>query len=560
MNPFTRSTIFFISLLSAIPNIAQVRYIHSSQYSFPALITGITNNQFFAGDFDSDGDTDLVFWNGSLDHYYRNDGAGVFTLISDNTHTPFSGIRMPVFGLDNTVMQDFDSDGDLDILYFNNQVNGHTYLENTGSSFKQASNPFANFVAGHSTSSATVNQFFPGDFDADGDVDMLYSTGNATKYYKSHGNGLFTHYDDLVQSPFAAIPKEALPAMGLQYALKADFDSDGDLDIYDFNPLTGKHYFLKNNAGIFQLEPTPFPDVIDGVNGSSGTANRFQGGDFDSDGDVDLVFWTPSVNQYYRNEGNQVFRFFPNYMNTPFEGINGPSYGLHQTQLMDIDNDGDIDLLTNEGPVYSCILQNGAPPSIVSYDPAPGASNVSLNQKVNLHLSAPVHSGTGNIYFLKTTNASIVYTISASSVASSGVQTISITPPSDFSYATQYSLLIDHLAFNDAMGRALGKLDLELRRINGFTSSSFYSFTTLPKVWSDISKASPNPMRSGDHFMIYSKANEGTVRIFSMSGALMKQEAWKSGQRLSTHGLTNGIYILELITHKTKERMRLFIH
>lgn len=564
MKPFTQPTILFWSLITCLPVFGQVRYSNIGSAPFPQLIPGITNNQFLAGDFDSDKDIDLVFWNGSLDQYLKNDGTGSFSLINNTSLTPFKGIRMPVFGLHNTVMQDFDADGDLDILYFNDQLNWHTYLENTGNAFIQTSNPFANFVVGNDVLAATVNQFFPGDFDQDGDVDMLYSTGKVNKYYKNNGNGLFTHYDDLTQSPFANVPSKALPTFGLQFAIKADFDADGDIDIYDFNPWTGEHFYLLNNTGIFALAPNPFPNIIDGVNGGSGTANRFQAGDFDADGDVDMVFWTPQVNQYYRNDGDGLFQFFPNYMGTPFEGVNGPSYGLHQSQLMDLDQDGDIDILTNEGPVYSLLIQKGAPPVLQKIDPAPGALNVPIDKNIVLQFSDVVTTGPGKIHIHKRPSNMVTETIVANTaqVTGSGTNTITIDPILFLDHASAYNIQFDQDAFRDAQLRILGKLDLELRRIVKLNTSD-YVFTTITTRSSVVTipfVVFPNPVRSGEQLSIQSSIKEGKMRILSINGAVMKQTNWKTGEKISTNGLANGLYIVELTAYGKTERMKVFVN
>lgn len=481
---FTRSAFVFILIITHLDINGQVKYAQVSPNPFPALMPGTTNNQFFAADFDKDGDTDLVFWNGTLDHYYKNNGNGTFTIVSDNTQTPFSGIRMPVFGLDNTVMQDFDDDGDMDILYYDDLLHFHIYLKNTGSAYIQDMNPFANFIAGNNWASSTVNQFLPGDFDNDGDVDMLYSTGTSNKYYKNNGGGTFTHYDDLTNSPFASLPSTSIPTRGLQYLVKADFDTDDDIDIYFFDPLTGVHHYLQNNNGVFTEAVSPFSSVIDGVNGGSGTGYKFHAGDFDADGDVDLVFWTPTVNQYYTNNGNGTFRFFSDFMNTPFEGVNGPVYGVDQSQIMDIDSDGDLDVLTNEGPVYSLLSLNGAPPKIQNVDPLNAALNVPINKSLVLQFSSIVNVAGGNIYLYKASDHSLVETISTSSanISGSGTNTITIDPANDLLPATKYYVLFDYNAFKDPLGRAFGVLDLELKRTTDISDPSFYSFTTVSAV------------------------------------------------------------------------------
>ncbi|WP_299125267.1 VCBS repeat-containing protein, partial [uncultured Tenacibaculum sp.] len=182
------------------------------------------------GDYDNDGDLDILLVGGvgrsSISKIYTND-AGTFTEL---TTANLIGVNSGA-----VAWGDYDNDGDLDILltgYTGSLDISKIYTNNNGTFTELAS---ANLI-GISYSSVAW-----GDYDNDGDLDILMSgyTGstNVTKIYTNNG-GSFTE----IPTPHLRGQQEGSVAWG-------DYDNDGDLDILLTGSINTKIY--NNNAGVF---------------------------------------------------------------------------------------------------------------------------------------------------------------------------------------------------------------------------------------------------------------------------------------------------------------------
>jgi hypothetical protein len=292
-----------------------------------AGLTGVESSSVAWGDYDNDGDLDILLTgddvNGNvLSKIYRND-TGVFTDIN-------AGL-IGIYGA--VAWGDYDNDGDLDIL-LTGYSTGSYY---TSRIYRNDNGIFKDINAGlPGISSPSVAW---GDYDNDGDLDILMA-GSTSAIYRND-NGLFT---DIVAG---------LPAVSYGTASWGDYDSDGDPDIL----LTGSNYskIFNNTNGVFTEYGTSLP----GVTGSSSAW-----GDFDNDGDLDIILTgatsSGSISKIFRND-NSVFT-------EVFANLQGVSYG--SVASGDFDNDGDLDILIsgtgNDGYVSeiyknSSLVANTAP-------------------------------------------------------------------------------------------------------------------------------------------------------------------------------------------------------
>lgn len=139
------------------------------------------------GDYDNDGDLDLIVTNFSDDYttLYRNDGAGQF---SDVSHA--AGIVQPTWAMLSWGVQfaDLDNDGLLDIV----AANGHVYPEvdrhDLGTKYRQPPNFFRNSGAGRFrempafTAAAASRGLAIGDLDNDGALDIVVANLDAAPW------------------------------------------------------------------------------------------------------------------------------------------------------------------------------------------------------------------------------------------------------------------------------------------------------------------------------------------------------------------------------------------
>ncbi len=132
-----------------------------------------------------------------------------------------------------------------------------------------------------------------------------------------------------------------------------DIDADGDLDITGLNgDGNDLRPFLIENIGT--PEDFDFPEfVLDGINleidPNIERALFFDGGDLDNDGDDDLVtyFYDDELGEnyilYYENLGSNEFASVDTLNSVNF--ITGEFFFSHDLNLVDIDSDGDLDVV-----------------------------------------------------------------------------------------------------------------------------------------------------------------------------------------------------------------------
>ena len=199
---------------------------------------------------------------------------------------------------------DFDGDGDIDILnnsdpleLFSNDGNGY---------FTYASSSPGGGYSSHM-----------GDLDGDGDLDIVLISGVTVRWYLNDGNGSFAErlmvFQDIGGPPF------------IMNLTLGDLDNDGDLDI---------------TVVVIQIHSPVYEDFITFLN--DGNANFISSNvlstwfifsvhsDLDGDGDLDLL----GINDLYFNNGSGIFTYAPFFSGTV-------TFALPA----DYDGDGDIDAL-----------------------------------------------------------------------------------------------------------------------------------------------------------------------------------------------------------------------
>jgi len=252
-----------------------------------------------AGDYDNDGDQDVYLNNYGPNVLYRNNGDGTFT---DATKTA---------GVDNgdrvgagACFLDMDGDGDLD-LYVSN------YLE-----FSYA-RTVDTMVGGYATYASPAH----------------YRPVPDT-LYRNNGDGTFTDV-----SAATGIAAHAGWGMGITCA---DYDNDGDTDIFVANDVAENFLFQNDGTGRFEelglLSGTAYK-VTGDPSGSMGVDS----GDYDNDGLLD--FFVTSYQQelalLYRNTGDGLFEDVTMRTGAGAGTLPNVTWG---NGFVDFDNDGDRDI------------------------------------------------------------------------------------------------------------------------------------------------------------------------------------------------------------------------
>ncbi len=152
-----------------------------------AGLPGVYASSLAWGDYDNDGDLDLLAAgstiSSTISSLYRNDGGGVFT-------DSIAGFPAVQYGA--VAWGDYDNDGDLDLVLAGSSLSGQIarVYRNDGGTFTDVNAGLAGVV--HSTVAW-------GDYDNDGDLDLLLSGQETeqlyqqiTRVYRNDGDGVFT--------------------------------------------------------------------------------------------------------------------------------------------------------------------------------------------------------------------------------------------------------------------------------------------------------------------------------------------------------------------------------
>ncbi|MCP4660213.1 MAG: VCBS repeat-containing protein, partial [bacterium] len=110
------------------------------------------------------------------------------------------------------------------------------------------------------------------DYDDDGWYDLFYADGAVAHFYRNQGDGTFAEVTTEVGFPG--------DLLGVNIALFADFDNDGDKDVF-MGRFTEPNLLYRNDGGTFT-------DVSAAAGLSRAFVTVATAGDYDNDGDLDL--------------------------------------------------------------------------------------------------------------------------------------------------------------------------------------------------------------------------------------------------------------------------------
>jgi hypothetical protein len=256
-------------------------------------------------------------------------------------------------GANTLALADYDVDGDQDLFWGDFFEPGLLLIENRGScALPNLRTDPVRFPVNSPVLTSGYNAPTFGDIDGDGDLDLLMGViGGAFVPARTAAENLYyleqvsLRVFEVRQRQFLSmldVGSESAPAL-------VDLDGDGDLDMLLANKLdpsaleTSRIYRLENIGSarqpVFQLRaPLAFTGDFH-MNPAAG--------DLDGDGDQDLVVgsWKDRV-MFYRNEGT---RTAPRFVLADSALIRLTRGSNTLPTLGDLDGDGDLDMLVGEG-------------------------------------------------------------------------------------------------------------------------------------------------------------------------------------------------------------------
>jgi hypothetical protein len=339
----------------------------------------VTGSGIACGDFDGDGDQDIVFAerDGMPYRYFRNDGAMQF---SDQTATANLGSSVVSHGF---AAADVDRDGDLDLFAVEWQAAGKLFINDGMGSFTEQAQQ-RGIV--HVTHNFSANF---GDYDRDGWIDLYLGNrneGEANILYRNTGGGQFLDvtvisgvggfgatyasafmdynedgwpdivevndwgtsvypneiYENLGNGAFAKAAIQigasiGIDGMGVDYA---DVFNDGGVDWYATDT-PSDHLFMHWDAATQRYRNDTWTYSLQG--GPIGWACNFF--DYDNDGWQDLhVVHMDGPNHVYRNPAREADALEPWTEVGATVGL-AANYRQFTALVVDLDDDGHLDIV-----------------------------------------------------------------------------------------------------------------------------------------------------------------------------------------------------------------------
>lgn len=183
------------------------------------------------------------------------------------------------------------------------------------------------------------------DVDADGDADIVYSD---RRNIRGHDNtsGVYWLENPGAAETAGAWPKHAIGALGreVMFIDVVDFDGDGGLDVLAAVKPKQIHHF---SAPDDPRRPWTVEDLIEVEQGANGvgTAKAVRAGDLDGDGSKEIAYSC----EHATGSRSGIVWLDRDGKQWSIHDLSGPEgIKFDRIELVDLDGDGDLDLLTTE--------------------------------------------------------------------------------------------------------------------------------------------------------------------------------------------------------------------
>lgn len=252
-------------------------------------------------DLDGDGDLDLMVGTsaGTLS-YYENTGSASSPSFATAVISPFS---IPYIGTgSHCAFGDFDNDGDLDLMGAN-QGGDFVYCENVGSSTSPEFgtpmyNPFSLVNVVTADGAIAVYDHSLADLDNDGDLDLIIGHVFGDFYYfENEGTASSPSFGPFQVNPFGLTNNGEID--GTAGPTFVDLDHDGDFDILCGENSAGNLHFYENSGT--SSSPNFETKLVNpfGFSAIGGALLQASNGDLDNDGDQDIIMGNSTGGFYY---------------------------------------------------------------------------------------------------------------------------------------------------------------------------------------------------------------------------------------------------------------------
>lgn len=270
------------------------------------------------GDYDNDGDLDLIISFKTGDVRLYNNEYGQFTNVGPALGLPTEGKERR-----SIAWGDYDADGYLDLYIGSNRQGNELFHNDKSQGFTNVTS-----LMGVEVPEVSARQISWVDYDNNGTLDLFVADRVGANRLFSNVDGKFTDV-----APITGLD-DSRATVG---ACWFDYNQDGLLDLFLANQGVGKDALFKNNGGTFT-------DVAAALGLEGGPRVRGDGGvdctvgDYNNDGHFDLFVATYGINKLYENNGEGGFSETSVKMGiTGNDHMVGASWG-------DVDNDGLLDL------------------------------------------------------------------------------------------------------------------------------------------------------------------------------------------------------------------------